>query len=116
MVLLFFCFVLEGIISYLLQFKYTIGACYCTRLDWDKRKWSLDRDHLCPDLSSVIYTKRDRLCPRYLGVMFSTPVGPSVPKIFRGDFFLRVGPFLPEIFRGDFFTRVGPLVPEIFRG
>ena len=115
-----FCsFVFEGITCYSLL--YIIGA-FCARPDCD---------YLCPELSGMIYAKWDRLCPRYLGVIFSTQVGPSVPKIFMGDSFTRVGPSVleifkgeffhqvnlsvPEILKGDFFTLVGPSVPEIFR-
>ena len=29
-------------------------------------------------------------------------VGPSVPEIFRDDFFTRMGPSVSEILRGDF--------------
>ena len=42
-------------------------------------------------------------------------MGPSVPKIFRDDFFTRMGPSVRKIFRDDFFTRMGPSVRKIFR-
>ena len=41
--------------------------------------------------------KWDHLCPRYLEMIFFTPMGLSVPKIFRDDFFTRMGPSVPEI-------------------
>ena len=43
-----------------------------------------------------------------------TQVGPSVPKIFRDDFFSRQWDHLcPRYLEMIFFTRMGPSVPEI---
>ena len=64
-----FCF--EGIISYLISGPFFAPVYFGT---------------ICAQNSGVIYTKWDPLCPSYSGVIFSTRVGPSVPKICRGDF------------------------------
>ena len=39
-------------------------------------------------------------------------VGPSVPKIFRDDFFTRMGPSVPEITRGDVSPKWDHLCPK----
>ena len=41
-----------------------------------------------------------------------TQVGPSVPKIFRDDFFTRMGPSVPEILRGDVSPKWDHLYPK----
>ena len=46
---------------------------FCTHQDWES---------LCPDLL-LIYTKWGHLCPRYLGVIFFTQLGSSLPEIFQ---------------------------------
>ena len=48
-------------------------------------------------------------------------MGPSVPKIFRGDFFTRMGPSVAEIFKDEFrrsgtICTWGHLCPEILIG
>ena len=48
------------------------------------REW----DHLCARYLEMIFSREwDHLCPRYLETIFFTRMGPSVPKIFRDDFF-----------------------------
>ena len=64
----------------------------------------------------LLRTLRYRLYPRYLGVVFCTQVGPSVRKIFRGDFFTRVVSSVLEIIKGDFFTQMGLFVPKVCWG
>ena len=64
----------------------------------------------------MFYTKWDPLCLSYLGGDFSTRVGLSVPKIFKGAFFHPRGPSVLKLFRGDFSTRVGQSAPKMFRG
>ena len=73
-------------------------------------------DHLCPELLSAIYTRMGPSVPKIFRGDFFTRMGPSVPKIFRGDFFTRMGPSVPKRFRGDFFTPMEPSVPVMFRG